>query len=507
MSIGKTSADTIAFANKSVLGAYPIASQDSARPVCHFTAPAQWMNDICAAIYHDGYYHIFYQFNPFDDQCLNWSKVYACWGHARSRDMIHWEHLPIAIAPSEDTDCLQCVSGSAVCRGDGLPVLFYGHTPIPKDGVKPPRQQRCALPLDSELRTWKTQDVGLIPGQSGIPEDIAGGWTDMFVFHDAGKTFAIFKESNGMVMQATDSMLKQWRVVGRIDGVYGECPNFVKLHDKWVMIRSTYPMTYQVGDFDSDQIRFDMNGLSGVLDYAYGLDLQRDPFGDYSSYHISDGVLVCKYGAPEAYSQSRGFYATNLLTTPDDRVIMFGWVGAFESKGWNGCMSLPRELSLDQTGRLRQRPAKEVQKLQGEQYQLEPCLLENEKRLVPNFAGDTLELLLDMKLTDSSCFSLSICHPQKNMSAVLILYDGTCLNINGTLIPRVYAPDPTRLKLHLFYDKSVLELFVNDGRQVVTRVAYPVSEEMVVELGSQGRAMVDLCLVYSLKRASADGMI
>jgi beta-fructofuranosidase len=266
-------------------------------------------------------------------------------------------------------------------------------------------------------------------------------------------------------------------------------------------------MTYQVGDFDPDQISFDMNGSPGVLDYSYGLDMQRKPSWDYNRYQMCDGVLVCQYGAPEAYSQSRGFYATNLLTTPDDRVIMFGWVGGFKSKGWNGCMSLPRELSIDQAGRLIQNPAREVQMLRGRQYQLDTCVLNDEKCVVPGFAGDAMEILVDVKLPHASCFSLSVCDPQKNMSAVLIQYNGMSLNANGTSIPQVYSDDHECLKLQLFYDKTVFELFINDGRQVVTRVAYPASEKMIVTLASKGRAEVVSCSVYALETALVEGQI
>ena len=80
--IGQTPAETRAMADAAIRAAEPVAAADLLRPVFHFRAPANWMNDICGAIWHEGWYHIFYQFNPFADRC-DWSCVNACWGVER----------------------------------------------------------------------------------------------------------------------------------------------------------------------------------------------------------------------------------------------------------------------------------------------------------------------------------------------------------------------------------------------------------------------------------------
>ena len=267
MNIGKTPTETIAIADAAIRKAMPAAKRDPFRPVCHFRAPAQWMNDICGAFYHEGYYHIFYQQSPFTDLPTDWGSLISCWGHARSHDLVYWEHLPIALAPSQGEGIYQCASGCASHRGDGTPMLFYGHTPPPQDGVRQPRQQWAALPLDREMRTWRPLDIGLAPGRSGVPSQIARGWADMSIFREKGRTFAIFKESDGLVCEAQNPDLSHWQAVGRIEDVEGECPNMIKLQDRWVLLRSTYPMTYQVGTFDPDRIAFALDGPSGVVDW------------------------------------------------------------------------------------------------------------------------------------------------------------------------------------------------------------------------------------------------
>jgi beta-fructofuranosidase len=84
-------------AKAAVKVAVPVAQADPAHPIFHVTTPAQWINDPNGPIFHKGYYHLFYQLHPFSDK--DGTKY---WGHVRSRDLMKWEHLPIALAPSNE---------------------------------------------------------------------------------------------------------------------------------------------------------------------------------------------------------------------------------------------------------------------------------------------------------------------------------------------------------------------------------------------------------------------
>lgn len=89
------------------------ANEDPCRPLYHFSAPANWMNDPNGTIYHQGKYHLFYQFNP---QKAKWGNIH--WGQAVSEDLIHWEHLPIALYPHREYGEQYCFSGCCVVKDD-----------------------------------------------------------------------------------------------------------------------------------------------------------------------------------------------------------------------------------------------------------------------------------------------------------------------------------------------------------------------------------------------------
>ena len=88
------------------------------RPIFHFMPEKNWMNDPNGVVFYKGEYHLFYQYNPNGDQ---WGTIH--WGHAKSKDLVHWEHLPIALYPSNDKGELHCFSGCAVIN-DGEPTIF-----------------------------------------------------------------------------------------------------------------------------------------------------------------------------------------------------------------------------------------------------------------------------------------------------------------------------------------------------------------------------------------------
>ena len=98
------------------------------RPAFHLTPRVGWMNDPNGFSYHNGEYHLFYQYHPYD---TNWGPMH--WGHAVSKDLLKWEYCPTALAPDESYDNFGCFSGSADTLDDGRQILMYTGVQNTKD--------------------------------------------------------------------------------------------------------------------------------------------------------------------------------------------------------------------------------------------------------------------------------------------------------------------------------------------------------------------------------------
>ena len=164
------------------------------------------MNDICGAIYYRGYYHIFYQYDPFTGD--RWGEDYTAWAHARSKDLLHWEDLPWAFVPMKERGERRCNSGSVTLDGNGRPMIFYTFAPeVPEATKLGKREQWGVIPLDEDLIAWQRVKDGplMAAGMNGIPAEINGGWSDPFVFQAAGRTFVTFKSCDGVVCEAKNA--------------------------------------------------------------------------------------------------------------------------------------------------------------------------------------------------------------------------------------------------------------------------------------------------------------
>ena len=457
-------------AEAAVKAATPQAAKDPTRPVYHFRPPSQWMNDICGAIYYNGYYHAFYQYNPFSGD--TWGDHNSIWAHARSEDLVHWEDLPWAFLPMKNRRERRCNSGCITLDHNGKPTIFY--TFVPNEGT---RHQWGLKPLDDDLIKWKrvSNEPLMAAGKNGIPSDVNGAWSDPFVFKSEGRTFVTFKDCDGVVCEAKDKELIEWEYAGRLESVSGECPNFFPLQDKWVLIRSTQPISYVVGDFSAKITAFNSSGIEGTMDHGFG----ENP--------------------PKDRSWTRGLYGTNAFEDEDGRRILLGWICGFKPKrGWNGCMSLPRILTLDQEQRLIQSPAPELKKLRGSHRAVQNLKLNNKEERLKDIEGDTMEIVADFEAGEAESFGLKVRQSQDGKSAVTIRYTNGNLTVAGTDVSLKLLSG--KLTLHLFIDKSVLEVFINDGVTSVTRVEYPGEHDLGVSaFAEKGNATLKSLDAWEMK--------
>jgi beta-fructofuranosidase len=466
VSRGQSSSDALARATAAVEAATPRAQSDPARPIFHVMSPAQWMNDPNGPIFYKGYYHLFYQLHPFSDES---GPKY--WGHVRSRDLVRWEPLPIALWSSTELGEAEVWSGCCTINGEGAPMAFY--TSIARGQSPQTHAEQWAALGDDDLIHWRKSSANPV-----LSEALNGGrkiyeWRDPFVFQDHHWTFLVtggnLNDTKGgqaavNIYEAQNPGLTQWKYRGVLfqlpdaESRTAECPNFFKLGDKWVLFVSPYgKVQYFVGEFDPETCRF-RSESRGVLD------------------------------------NGPGFYAPNTMQVPDGRRIVWGWVNGFPGgHGWNGCLSLPRVLSLSRDGRLEQRPAPQLAKLRGPAVKWKNVILGASPRpfLLPS--TNTLEIEADIDLKTASTVTLGF-----KDEPIAFSFDGSKFKFINDEIPFMLAGKGKELHLRIFADRSVLEVFVND-ELCATKVIQPISVNDSLELSATGGAKAHLIEAWPMK--------
>lgn len=428
-----------------------LARYDESRPEYHFHAPGQWMDDPNGSIYFNGYYHIMYGANPdsdrnrggmpyktdlaqWDPEEPDWMEALDVWGHARSRDLVHWEHLPISLFPNPKKDEYFIWWGFTKINREGVPTIIYtsiGYQKRPADSS----EQYIAYG-DSDLITWRQADelnpilTGRIHGEKKYYE-----WRDPYIFDYGDSTYMILGASDclegqgrGLVLlyEALSPDYSQWKFKGELFEYPAplrsiECPNLVRFGDKWVLFVSPHgPVEYFVGSLEPQKCRFVWE-RRGVL------------------------------------NPSTNFYATNLVFDDRGRCILFGALEGFENTcGWNGAAALPRIVNLNFQGELTQVPAPEIRKLRALEH--EWC----KERQIFHKTG-TFETEITFETGDWGAVTFTY----GEESFTVWFGDSGILAGNYRLDLKSGAGIQ---KIKVFFDKSVMELFVDDNQSIAVLI-------------------------------------
>ena len=451
----ETAEEALVRATAAVQAAAPQAQADPARPIFHVTAPAQWMNDPNGPIFYKSHYHLFYQLHPFSDK--DGTKY---WGHVRSRDLVKWEHLPIAVAPSNDKGEEATWSGSCMINGVGQPMIFYTSIALGKSAFD--HAEQWAAIGDDDLIHWQKSSANPVLSEALHGAKKIYDWRDPFVFHDGDKTFLVTgghlaKEGQAAVniYEAENPALTQWKYRGVLFEIPGaptaECPNFFQLGNQWVLFVSPYgKVQYFIGDFDTKTCRFTARA-HGLVDYG------------------------------------PNFYAPNTMQLADGDRIVWGWVNGFPSgHGWNGCLSLPRRISVERDGQLRQIPAPELAKLRGEPAVWRNIPVQGRDETMPLPQTNTLEILANIDLEQAKAVTFELGTEIKNAKQLAIQCDGEQLTVDGVNAPLPSANNQARkLELRIFVDRSVLEVLANEIVWV-TKTISPLGPNPTLTVRSEG---------------------
>lgn len=428
----------------------------------HVSAPAAWINDPNGFCYYKGYYHIFYQHHPYS---ADWGPMH--WGHARSRDLVHWESLPIAIAPDTPEDEDGCFSGSAIVKDDVLYLIYTGHHYY---GDNDPdhfwQNQNMAYSTDG-IHFTKYEHNPII---SAAPSDNTHHFRDPKVWEKDGFYYMILgsqaKDGLGRCIVYRSTDLKAWDYLGEMakarnekeEGFMWECPDFFSLQD---------------GENVKDILLLSPQGIAAQKEKYLNL-FQTGYFVGHYDYDTNK----FSHGEFQELDFGHDFYATQTTLLSDGRRVVFGWMDMWESAfpekadGWAGALTLPRELTLKEN-RLYMNPVAEVKELRTKQ------LAQWEKSLATPLliCENERQVEINLEILGQTDFELAL-RDSKGKACVTVQYKK---DTQQFILTRAVDEADARygtiaksdiVKLRLFIDTSSLELFINDGETVFTERFY-----------------------------------
>ncbi|MEU8975383.1 glycoside hydrolase family 32 protein [Streptomyces monashensis] len=432
-------------------------SHDPHTPLFRVRPPTGWINDPNGPFRWRSRHHLFYQCNPH-------APVHADihWGHASSRDLVHWEHHPIALAPTPGgPDEAGCWSGCMVDDA-GTPTAVYTGVDRVHAGVGTICLARAADPEDERLTGWKPLPTPVLAGPPPGLDVVM--FRDPFVFRSAERRWALVgaghADGTPSILLYDCDDLTDWRFAGvLLDGrdPVAACA----FGDKAVGWEC--PQLYRTADGDHVLLVSLWDGDPCSTGYLTG-HLQTDGQGRLDFVTRAGGRL----------DQGRDFYAPAVLQEPE-RALLWGW--SWEARpreevdraGWAGVLTAPRVLDLHPDGSLRVRPAPELDLLRA----AEPFVTAPGRVPLPQTYDLTLTACHPTTvslLRDVSGRELTV---RADPTAGTVLLDRSAwprTGREGSAPITMQVPKGPQLALRLLVDGSLLELFVAERTMVTERV-------------------------------------
>ena len=483
-------------------------SKDQYRPIYHFVSPESTLNDPNGLCFWQGNWHMFYQAYPPEDRRQHW-------GHAISKDLIHWKDLPYAIYPSPERAVF---SGTTLVEDNRVIAMYHGTQ----------AGNMVATSSDPLLLNWEktTKDKAAIPLLSASGFATPYSVFDPSIWKKDGVYYAL---SAGRAPKGTEGKKFSTTYLFRSKDLM----NWDYLHefveeDRFTLIGDDYacPYFWPIGDRYILPFYSHMSGGQYLIgDY----DTKRDKFvvGNHGKFNFGP-------------SGPSGVHAPS--ATPDGKggvIIIFNMNPGKPTGEWNQIMTLPRKLTLVGRDDVRQEPTGDIESLRYNKQEVKATkLLANKEIVFKNISGNAMELNLEVDVKDAPALELNVLRsPGKEEYTKIVFYKGrgfaagrdyrfgevervvqpgqklpapnpavqqqarmslisietAYASLHPDVRPRapetapVFIENDETLKLRVFIDKSVVEVFAN-GKQVLGVRVYPSrNDSMGVSLRSQGQ--------------------
>ena len=471
------------------------------RPLIHFTPKSNWMNDPNGMVYQNGVYHLFYQHNP---NAAVWGPMH--WGHATSKDLINWQHEPIAIYPD---DLGTIFSGSAVYDKDntsglgmdGKAPLVAIYTQHDEKAIKAGRNdfqnQSIAYSLD-DGKTWVKYSDNPVLRSSASPD-----FRDPKVmWHEPSKRWIMSLAVADHLNFYSSTNLKVWNresEFGLNNGAHGgvwECPDLISFQYEgktiWVLIVNINPggpnkgsgTQYFVGDFDGHQFK------------PYSNDTKWLDFG------------------PDNYA---GVTWSNVA----DRNILAGWMSNWlyanivPTETWRSGLTIPRELGIGKhSGEyyVTSNPVKELVGIQSSLLSFKDVDLSKGFDLMKRAKNASIPCQIDLQLLKVNNVELILSNPNGEELLVGFNKERNEYYIDRSKsgktdfhqdfagvfrAPRISSDN--KLSMSLLIDQTSVEVFADGGLSVMTGIFFPTVPFNKIMLRSNDGAVVNEIQYRGLK--------
>ncbi len=463
------------------------------RPLFHLSPRSGWLNDPNGFSFYKGQYHLFYQYNPYNTV---WGPMH--WGHAVSHDLLHWEYLPCVMAPDQDYDKGGVFSGSAVTLDDGRQLLMY--TGVTDDIIKTNNQAnqvQCVATGDG--LTYTKYEGNPVISYTDIPEGSdPSDFRDPKIWRREDGSFRAIcanrpADGSGQILLYESPDGFNWKfskIFLSNESRYGlmwECPDFFTLDGKGVLLMSPMDMLPE---------GFEFHNGNGNICFLGKYDYDAETFEPEGVQAIDSGI---------------DFYASQTMLSPDGRRIMIGWMQNPDGSSyrvvprpWYGQMTVPRELSI-KDGRLIQQPIRELEALRKNEVIYRDVLVDNECRL-EGVKGRTVDMTVRIRPADPEHpyhkFILRFAMNGDYYTQLTFRYKENVLKLDRKFSGSRRAVINQRrclvrkrsqeLKLRVILDRFSVEVFINDGDQVMTALLYTEMSADNMMFFSDGAAVIDV---------------
>lgn len=441
-------------------------SDELHRPLFHFTPREHWMNDPNGMIYYNGTYHLFYQYHPYSSV---WGPMH--WGHATSKDLLKWDHQPIALYPDKNG---MIFSGSAVWdknntsslgtsgKGPLVAIFTYHNDSLAKSGSRVFQSQGIAYSNDDGT-TWTKYQGNPVLGNPGIND-----FRDPKVFwHEDSKKWIMALAVFDRVHFYGSNNLKTWEKLSEFGLGYGvknvlwECPDLFSLEYKgktiWVLLSNINPG----GPNKGSSTQYFVGSFDGKTFQPYDQEIRWADFG------------------PDEY-------AGVTWSNTGDRRIFTGWMSNWlyaqvvPTEKWRSALTVARELSIKEVGGkfyLSSLPVKELNKYKGSNVPVQQGSI--------SYDGTAL---IEVSTIAANDFSFRISN--NNGEYIVIGFEK---NENRFYIDRTQSgktdfhkefaqrsvanriSTANTINLKLLLDRTSVELFADDGLNVMSSIFFPSS--------------------------------